>query len=293
MIVVPGPSSLELGEKVAQRLGVLAVGVEHKVFPDGEDYLRLMGPVKDEDVAIIQTTSPPADSHLMQLLLLARTIKDFGARKVVAVVPYLAYARQDKRFLEGEALSIDIIIRLIEAAGIDALITFEIHAEDILERFEIPARSLSAVSVIAGAVKSQGYSGALSLSPDEGRMSMAMASANILGGGYDALDKTRDRHTGEVRIVEKNLPVQGRDVVVFDDVISTGGTLTLAVGLAKKCGARRIAVACTHPLLLGKAVERILGAGAQVILGTDSVPGPYGTVSLAPLIAEALQKSDW
>ena len=288
MIVVPGPSSTELGERVADGLGVGVVPVEHRLFPDGESYIRLRGSVRGEEVVIVQTTSPPQDRHLIQLFLLARTAKDYGAERVVTVVPYLAYARQDKCFLEGEALSIDIVIRLIEALGVDALLTLDIHSPDILERFRIPAKNLSAIPLIAEHLKSRGFKGAFSLSPDKGAIELAKMGDAVLGGGYDALEKARDRHTGEVRTREKRLPVEGRDVVIFDDMISTGGTMALAVGLAKRCGARRVVAACTHPLLVGRAVERILGAGADEIVGTDSVPGPHSVVSVAPLIVEGL-----
>ncbi|MFB0543966.1 MAG: ribose-phosphate diphosphokinase, partial [Candidatus Bathyarchaeia archaeon] len=263
---------------------------EHKIFPDGENYLRLRGSVKEEEAIIVQTTSPPQDRHLLQLFLMARTAKDYGAERVVAVVPYLAYARQDKRFLEGEALSIDVVTRLIEASGVDALLTVDVHSSIILERFKIPAKSLSAIPLVAEYLRPRGFDRAFSLSPDKGAMDLSRMGGKVLGGRYDSLEKIRDRRTGEVRIAEKALPVEGRDVVVFDDIISTGGTMALAVGLAKRCGARRVVAACTHPLLLGSAVERILGAGADEIVGTDSVPGPYSPVSVAPLIVDALRE---
>lgn len=289
MIVIPGPSSPELGKKVAEGLSTRVVPVDHRLFPDGESYIRLRGWVKDEEVIIVQTTSPPQDSHLLQLFLMARTAKDYGAERVVAVVPYLAYARQDKRFLEGEALSIDVVIRLIEASGVDALLTLDVHSQTILERFRIPTKSLSAIPLVAEYLRSRGFEGAFSLSPDKGALDLARMGGGILGGGYDSLEKVRDRSTGEVRTAEKALPVEGRDVIVFDDMISTGGTMALAVGLAKRNGARRVVAACTHPLLLGRAVERILGAGAEEIVGTDSVPGPRSPVSVAPLLVDALR----
>jgi len=294
MIIVPGPASLELGEKIAQGLSARivegmkprVVPVEHRVFPDGEIYIRFSDTV-DGEAVIVQTTSPPTDMHLLQLLLMASTAKDLGAERVVAVVPYLAYARQDKRFLDGEAVSIDVVIRLIEAAGVDALLTCDLHS-DILDRFRIPARNLQATSVVAEYLRNQGFEGAFSLAPDKGAIYLAKMGDEVLHGGYDALEKTRDRRTGEVQILEKALPVRGRDVIVFDDIISTGGTMSLAVETAKKYGARRVAAACTHPLMLGNAAERILAAGADRIVGTDSVPGPYSAVSVAPLIVREL-----
>jgi len=294
MIVVPGPASMELGERVAKGLidrvveGIKprVVSVEHRFFPDDESYIRFSGTV-DGEAIIVQTTSPPTDTHLLQLLLMASTAKDLGAERVIAVVPYLAYARQDKRFLDGEAVSIDVVIRLIEAAGIDALLTCDLHS-DILNRFKIPAKNLRATPVVAEHLKSQGFEGAFSLAPDKGAIHLAEMGDEVLGGGCDALEKTRDRQTGEVQILEKTLPVRGQDVIVFDDIISTGGTMALAVAAAKKSGARRVVAACTHPLCLGSAAERILAAGAERIVGTDSVPGPYSAVSVAPLIVRSL-----
>ena len=293
MIVIPGPASTELGIKVAKGLNTKIIQVEHRLFPDGESYIRLKGSVVGEEAIIVQTTSPPQDTRLLQLFLLARTAKDYGAERVVAVVPYLSYARQDKHFLEGEAISIDVVIRLIEASGIDELLTIDIHSPAILEKFRIPVKSLSATSIIAEYLRSMGFEGAFSISPDKGAVDLARAGGEVLGGGYDALEKVRDRRTGKVRTKEKSLPVEGRDAVVFDDMISTGGTIALAVRLLKRCGAKRVVAACTHPLLVGDAVERILGAGADEILGTDSVPGPYSAVSVAPLIVRELGERLW
>jgi len=294
MIVVPGPASTALGERIAKGLSAMVVEgirprvvpVELRVFPDGESYIRFSDAV-DGEAIVVQTTSPPTDTHLLQLLLMASTAKDLGAERVVAVVPYLAYARQDKRFLDGEAVSIDVVIQLIEAAGVDALLTCDLHS-DILGRFKIPVKNLSAIPLVAEYLKSQGFEGAFSLSPDKGALRLAKMGDEVLGGGYDTLEKTRDRRTGEVQILEKTLPVRGQDVVVFDDIISTGGTMALAVAAAKKSGARRIVASCTHPLMLGNAAEKILAAGAERIVGTDSVPGPYSAVSVAPLIVRSL-----
>jgi len=294
MIVVSGPASQELCEKIAKCLSASViegtkprvVPVECKVFPDGESYIRFSGAV-DEEVIIVQTTSPPTDTHLLQLLFMISTAKNLGAERLVAVVPYLAYARQDKRFLDGEAVSVDVVIHLIEAAGADALITCDLHS-DLSARFKIPMRNLQALPLVAEYLRDQGFEGAFSLSPDKGGIHLAKMGDNVLDGGYDALEKSRDRRSGEIRTVEKALPVRGRDVVIFDDMISTGGTMALAVEVAKKSGARRIVAACTHPLFVGKAAERILAAGAERIVGTDTVPGPYSIVSVAPLIVKAL-----
>jgi len=275
---------------VAKELGVPVVRVGFKTFPDGESYIRFLDQVRGEDVALIQSTHPPQDTNLLRLLLMASTAKRLGARSVIAVVPYLAYARQDKEFLKGEAVSIDVVIRLIEASGVDELITFDIHSEDILERFSIPAKSISAVPALAEHVKSMGLSGALSVAPDEGAIGLAKIASGILGGGWSWMRKERDRVTGEIRMWLEEVDASGRDVAVFDDMVSTGGTMARAVSLLKSSGARRVVCACTHPLLVGDALSRILGAGCEALVGTDCVPSPVSVVSVSGLIAEELRR---
>jgi len=288
MKIIPGPSSTKLGNSIAEILGIETVRIAHKKFPDGESYIRFEGEVAGEEVAIVQTTGPPQDTNLIQLFILADAAKDLGAKRVIAVVPYLAYARQDKRFLPGEAISIQTIGKLLKASGIDELLTVNVHQEKILEKFEIPARNISAIGLLANYFKSRGLEGAFALAPDKGASEFAIEASKILGGGYGWLHKERDRYTGEVKTEEKTLDVSGKDAIIFDDIISTGGTTANAVKILKKQGARRIFAACVHPLMIGNAKERILQSGAEEIVGTDSVPSDVTVVSLAPLLAKAL-----
>jgi len=288
VIVIPGPASQDLGRKVADMLKSRIVPVIFKTFPDGESYIRLEGNVKDEKVVIVQTTGPPQDMHIMQLFLMIDAAKDLGAEKVIAVVPYLAYARQDKRFLPGEAISIETFIKLIEASGIDRFLTVNIHEEKVLKKFSVPTESLSAMTLLAEYFKKKGLAGAFSLAPDRGALELAKEADKVLNGGHGWLQKERDRLTGEIRVEEKRLDIKGRDIVVFDDIISTGGTIAAAVKMLKEQGARKVYAACAHPLLVGEAKKKIMQSGAEEIVGTDCVPSPVSVVSVAPLIAEAL-----
>ena len=288
MIVVPGPASQDLGRKVAEMLKSRVVSVVFKIFPDGESYLRLDGDVKGEEVVIVQTTGPPQDAHIIQLFLMTDAAKDLGAERVTAVVPYLAYARQDERFLPGEAISIETFIKLIEASGTDRFLTVNIHKEDVLKRFSIPAENLSAITLLAEYFKNKGLVGAFSLAPDKGALEMAKEADKILNGGCGWLRKERDRLTGEIRVEAKKFDIEGRDVVVFDDIISTGGTIAAAVEMLKIQGANRVYAACAHPLLVGEAQRKIMQSGAEEIVGTDCVPSPLSVVSVAPLIAATL-----
>jgi ribose-phosphate pyrophosphokinase len=290
MIVISGVASKSLGYKLAEKMNAKIVDVNLKMFPDGEYCLRFEGDISGEEVVVVQTTGPPQDKNVMQLLFMLDTAKDLGAKKVTAVVPYLSFARQDKRFLSGEAISAKTLVKLIEACGVDSFITVNIHAKKILENFTIPTMNLSAITLLAKHFKSMGVDGAFSLSPDKGAISLAAEASNILGGGCGWLKKERDRYTGEIHVEEKRLNIKGRDVIVFDDIISTGGTTARAIKMLKSQGAHRVYAACVHPLLVGEAKTKIFEAGAEEIVGTDSLSSSAGVISLAPLIAEALAR---
>jgi ribose-phosphate pyrophosphokinase len=288
MRIVPGPSSEQLGEKIADLLNVEKVPVAFRNFPDGESYVRLLGKIRREEAVIVQTTSPPQDTRIIQLALIADAAKRNGARKVKAVVPYLAYARQDKIFLPGEALSIEAIANMLKIAGVDSLLTVNVHQEKVLSRFPFPARAVSAIPLLAEHFRKRGLERPFSLAPDEGAVDIAKQADRVLKGGYGFLQKRRDRYTGHVSMEERSLGVSGKTVIVFDDIISTGGTIVAAVTILKKLGIERIFASCVHPLLVGDAEKRILDAGVEEIVGTDSVPSHVSKVSLAPLIAEEL-----
>ena len=290
MIVIPGPTSQSLGKKVAERLNARMVPVNLKAFPDGEYALRFEGDIVDEEVVVVQTTEPPQDTNVMQLLLMLDTAKDLGAKRVTAVVPYLAFARQDKRFLAGEAVSAKTLVKLIEACGVDRFVTVNIHTKDILNNFSVPTANLSAITLLAEHFKSRGLDGAFSLSPDKGAVGLAEEADRVLAGGCGWLRKERDRYTGEIQVEEKSLDVKGKNVIVFDDIISTGGTIARAIKMLKSQGARRIYAACVHALLIGDAKTKIIESGAEEIVSTDSISNSVKKVTLTPLIVETLTR---
>jgi ribose-phosphate pyrophosphokinase len=289
MKIVLGPSSKELGEKIAEITGFDGVPVASKLFPDGESYVRLENTVRDEHVAIVQTTNRPQDTNLLQLMFLANAAKRNGASKITAVVPYLAYARQDKIFLEGENVSIETVAALLKTAGIDQLVTVNIHAETALKMFPFPTINLSAIPILAEYFVRKGYENAFALAPDRGALYIAQQAQQVLAGEAGNLEKTRDRYTGQTKQVGKHLEVKGKVVIVFDDIISTGGTIVGAAQILKEQGATKVYAACVHGLLIGDAEKRMLNAGVDEIVATDSVPGRNGKVTLAPLISQALK----
>ena len=290
MIVLPGPASPRLASHVAAELEAKLIPVFFKKFPDGESYLRIEGNVKDEDAAIVQTTSPPQDERIMQLFLLASAARSNGARSITAVVPYFAYSRQDKIFLPGEAFSAQTVVKLLSTCGVTRIITMNAHNPTVFKHFEVPVKDLSAISTLAQHFKNKGYAGAVSLSMGKKGLATAQEAANVLEGPADYIPTQRDRHTGKVTIEEKPLEVNGKVAIIFDDIISSGGTMIKAVAHTKKQGATKVYAACVHPLLMADAREKIAQSGADGIVGTDSVPSPVSVVSVAPLVAKALME---
>jgi len=289
MKVIPGPASKELGEKIAELSGLGTVTLTYKVFPDGENYIRLEGDVQNEHVAIVQTTSAPQDTNLMQLAFIAAAAKRNSARKVTAVIPYLAYARQDKVFLQGENANIGTVAGMLHTAGVDELITVNVHSEKALVKFPFPALNLTAIPLLGEYFVQRGFKGAFVLAPDKGAMYIAEQAQAVLGGGAGHLEKERDPYTGQTAQTGKYLDVKGQTIIIFDDIISTGGTIVGAAKILHERGAKQVFAACVHPLLIGDAEKRILEAGVREIVGTDSVLKRTSKVSLAPLISKELR----
>jgi ribose-phosphate pyrophosphokinase len=287
--VIPGPASKELGEKICELTGYGKVSVASRVFPDGESYVRLEGNVKNEHVTIVQTTCSPQDTRIMQLAFLAHAAKRNGASKVTAVTPYLAYARQDKIFLEGETISVEAIAAMLKAAGVDEIITVNIHSEPALTKFPFPARTISAIPLLAKYFVLKGAKKAFALSPDKGAMYIAQQAQTVLGGEVGHLEKQRDRYSGQTTQTVAHLNVKGKTVIIFDDIISTGGTIVGAAKILREQGAAHVYTACVHGLLIGDAEKRILDSGVEEIVATDSIPSNNSKVSLAQLIAQELK----
>jgi ribose-phosphate pyrophosphokinase len=291
MKVIAGPASAQLGERIARLRKAEVVPVFFKAFPDGESYLRFeTESLKGEDVVVVQTTSPPQDQRLIQLLLICHNALDLGAKRVTAVVPYFAYNRQDKRFLVGEVFSVKTIVRLLHCCGVCRIVTVNAHSPSVLKSFEVKTDDLSAIPLLADYFRTRDLvRNAVSLSLGKKALSFAAEANSVLKGGFDYVSTKRDVVTGNVTLEKKELRVNDRDVVIFDDIISSGGTMAKAVKFVKSSGARKVYAACVHPLLVGDSRKKILENGAEDIIGTDCVPSPVSKVSIAPLIAEALK----
>jgi len=292
MIIIPGPASQELGKNIAKQLKARISPIEFTRFPDGESRIRFECNVEGDDAVIVQTTSPPQNENLIQLFLMADNAKDLKAKTITAVVPYLAYARQDQRFRPGEAFSLKTIVTLLKTCGVKRILSVNSHNPAILKTMPIHIQDLSAIPLLAEHYKNKGLYNAVSLSLGKKGLDTAIEASNVLKGGYDYIPTQRDRTTGAVTLKEKTLPIKGKDVVIFDDIISSGGTMIKAVAYVKGQGAKTVNVACVHPLLTEEVRSKILNAGANQIIATDSVQSPISEVSIAPLIAEALAKKE-
>ncbi|MGB0653180.1 MAG: ribose-phosphate diphosphokinase [Thermoplasmatota archaeon] len=285
-VVVAGSASGRLGSRLAQALGCPLADTEIKRFPDGEVYARLLTGVAGAHVVCVQSTAP--NDNLVELLLLQDAAREAGAAQVTTVVPYYGYARQDRVFKDGEAVSARAAARAIATTS-DRLLVVDPHKDAILDFFDGPAAGVTAVPQLAATLGSWGVDAILA--PDAGARDRAAAAAAVLGVPHDHLEKTRLGPT-EVVMKAKALDVAGKRVAIVDDMIASGGTMVTAAGQLKANGATAVYAACTHGIFTGGAVPKLLAGGIDRVLATDSVEQPAEAgcdeVSAADAVAEAL-----
>ncbi len=285
-MIIGGPASQLLAGRVAAILGEELALCDYKSFPDGEAYTQVISEL-DENVVVIQSTPTNRDiAYLLQLLDVCRD------RNVSLVMPYFGYARQDKIFKPGEPMAARAVATALNPflEGKGRVYLINIHARTILSHFSCPSDNLDATSLLADRIKSMDLEDPVVISPDKGAMAMARTAAERLGAQCDYLEKTR--HSGtEVSMAPKELDVRGRDVAIFDDMIATGGTMATAISLLKKQGARKVYLASVHPVLTGTAVIKLCRSGVEAVLATDTLDRAVSTVSVAPLIADAVKAS--
>jgi ribose-phosphate pyrophosphokinase len=266
--------------------------MESRRFPDGELYVRIGEDVSGQDVALIQSMCISPNDFLMEYLLAADTLRDLGARSILGIIPYFAYARQDQRFKPGEAISCRTVADLLRLVGTSEIYTVDAHLHRIrglTEIFKIPTRELTAVPLLSTYIKENfRLERPIVIGPDEESEQWARVTAEILGCDHDVFEKRR-LGPREVEITPRRTSVSGREIVMIDDIISTGGTVTETLKVLKKLGAQKVVVACVHPLLVEQALAKIYEAGAYAVIGTDTVMGPASLISVAPVIADALR----
>jgi len=293
-LVIGGSNGEHLAIELSQLMGLELVSVEIKKFPDGETYVRILGDVSGRDVVYINSLQRSPNESLIETLLTLDALRDLGAARLIAVIPYMSYARQDSRFNPGEAISVQTIAKLFKSMRLDHLVTVDMHLHRITDPsslFGANFHNITGVRELAKYIK-RNYSveNTVVIGPDEEAEQWAKIMAEDLGGlEYGVLKKTRIT-AEKVAVVAEGLNVQGKNVIIVDDIISTGGTIVEAVNTLRNLGAREIYVTTVHPLLIGNAYAKLLRLNLRDLVGTNSVLSPISKVSIAPAIGEKIME---
>lgn len=286
--VLGGTASEGLAKILANKLNAKYLKSDLRIFPDGESKITINGKPRKGKIIVVQSTYPPVDSNLIQAVSLVSKAKQLSSQ-VYAVIPYIGYARQDRAFLPGEVVTMSVIASLFKAAGATKIIVVDIHSKIALSYFRISAKNVTAIPVLGRYFKRMKLKDPLIVSPDLGGKARAREFARYLGTKFITLEKQRDRKTGKIEIKSSNQKkVKGKDVIVVDDMISTGGSIMKATEFLKKQKCRRVYVACTHALLVDNAEKKIRKAGVTRIVSTNTIPGKTSVVDVSGVIAKAI-----
>lgn len=287
--VFGGSTCQSLAREVAGELDCEIGKLTIKWFLDGERYIRVKSDVKGKDCIVIQSTSRPQDANIMELLQLLDTLKENGAANVVTVVPYFSYGRQDKVFGPGENVTSKTIAKHIEMNS-DAFYTINVHKRHIMDFFNIPAVELDASPVLGDYFKIHELEAPVIIGPDDGAERLAKGVADVMGCPFDYLQKTR-LGPGKVEMEPKNVDVGGKDVIIVDDIIDSGGTMVEAMKMLQSKGAASILIGTVHPVLTGNVITRLFSGGAADVVATNTINSQISYLTVSELIAEALRAS--
>jgi ribose-phosphate pyrophosphokinase len=285
MKIIPGMSSQLLAARIARELDCNVSLCEFKKFPDGELYTRIVDDIKDEEVTIVQSII--TDSDLICLLQLIDAVE--GAHETTVVIPYLGYARQDKKFKPGEAISARAIARCLSLDTIMQIYMINVHNNTLLQYFDVDTKELDVSHLIGDYIAKKDITHPVIIGPDAGAKELAKAVAAPHGFDYDVLEKRRISGE-EVEITPRVLSVAGKNVIIVDDIISTGGTIAEAASMLKAQGSSDIHVACAHGLFVQNATLRMFKAGVTEIIATDTIESAFSAISIAKMIAEELKR---
>jgi ribose-phosphate pyrophosphokinase len=299
MAVFTGNANPVLAQEIArhlmQPLGRALVGR----FSDGEIQVEIMENVRGKDVYLVQSTCPPANEHLMELLVMADACKRASAGRITAVIPYLGYARQDRRQRSMRVpITAKLVADMIGLAGVDRVLTVDLHADQIQGFFGVPVDNVYASPVLLGEVWKQKYDNMIVVSPDVGGVVRARALARRLDNADLAIIDKRRQRANESQVMNIIGDVRGRSCVLVDDLVDTAGTLCQAATALKDEGAERVIAYITHPVLSGKAVEKISTSALDELVVTDTIPlgeaarncKRIRVLSVAELLAETMRR---
>ncbi len=296
LMLFSGRSNPELAEKIAERLNVSLGEVELKTFANGETYVRYDDSIRGSDAFIIQSGSPPVNDHLIELLIMVQAAKLASAKRITAVVPWYPYSRQDKKSRPREPITARLVADFLEAAGVDRVLTMDLHAGQIQGFFNVPVDHMTALPLFATYFRDKGLFGenVVAVSPDPGRAKMARRFGQMLEADLAIMNKVRPEHdTAEVSEVIGN--VDGKVAIMSDDIIVTGGTLIAGAKALKEAGATEVYACATHGLFPGNAFEKIAASDLSEVTVTDTVPidklnrpEKIRDVSVSKLLAETI-----
>jgi ribose-phosphate pyrophosphokinase len=273
LMLFSGRSHLELAEKIGERLGVELGGITVESFANGETYCRFEESIRGADVFLVQTGCEPVDRNLMELLIMIQAAKLASAKRITAVVPWYPYSRQDRKARPREPISARLVADLLQTAGVDRVLTMDLHAGQIQGFFSIPVDHMIALPLFAQHLRDRSLvgEGVVSVAPDAGRAKMAVKFAELLGADFAIMHKTRPGHD-QAAVTEVTGHVDGKATIVADDVIITGGTLLAGARALREAGATKVYVCATHGLFAKDSLEKFHAEEIDELVVTDTVP---------------------
>jgi ribose-phosphate pyrophosphokinase len=296
LMLFSGRSNPELAERIAEKLGVSLGEVELKTFANGETYVRYDDSIRGSDAFIIQSGNPPVNDHLVELLIMIQAAKLASAKRITAVVPWYPYSRQDKKSRPREPITARLVADFLEAAGVDRVLTMDLHAGQIQGFFNVPVDHMTALPLFATFYRDKGLYGekVVAVSPDPGRAKMARRFGQMLEADLAIMNKVRPEHdTAEVTEVIGS--VEGKVAILSDDMIVTGGTLIAGADALKEAGATEVYACATHGLFPGNSFEKVAASSLAEVTVTDTVPidklnqpDKINVISVSKLLAETI-----
>ena len=295
MKIFSGSSNPPLAGSICAYIGMDLGKSTIKPFPDGETFVKIEENVRGEDVFVVQSTSPPTNHHLMEMFIMIDALRRASAARITAVLPFYGYARQDRKDQPRVPITAKLVANLLVAAGVNRILTMDLHAQQIQGFFDIPVDHLYAAPVMYEYLKKKRLRDLVVVSPDIGGLKMAYAYSQVLGGGLAIVAKRRKSAT-EVESMALIGEIRGKDVLLVDDLTETAGTLTMAAELIKHKGAKRILACVSHAILNSMGVERLRKSPIDELVTTDTVLRPaisgvkVVTLSVAGLLGEAIKR---
>ena len=295
--LIAGNANKSLALEVAKHLNVKLTPVDIHKFNDGEIYVRILESVRGCNVFIIQPTSPDANLHLMELLIMVDALKRASPKRITAVMPYFGYSRQDRKTKPREPITAKLVAKLLEAAGVDRVMTFELHVPQVQGFFDIPSDNLDLIPLHAENILNKKLKDIVIVAPDVGSAARARSLARVIHAPIAIVDKRRPEQ-GIAKVEHIMGDVKNKTAILVDDIIDTAGTITESVSMLKKYGAKDIYVLATHPVLSGPAIKRLQKSHIKEIFVTNTIELPkekqikkIKIISIAPLLSETIKRA--